>query len=167
MKKNAQATSIEAPLATIKEENIYVYGSYPLSNPEQDCEKILAWFNDHFVLSNEEAVHELKIGNLSKHIPELQKHGYEIYSLLITSEITPTYCTMMYVLHRYVSVSEKMTQFLREAEAWTGNGNLLVPNDHVLVDWNYPEPISDDTVDYFLKFNPLFQKMQARGDGVA
>jgi len=151
MKKNAQATSIVTPPAAATEENIYIYGGYPVSNPEQDCEKILAWFNDHITLSEEQALHKLKIGNLPAHIAELLQRGYVIHSLLLTSEVTPTYShnCAIYGLQRYMPLSRPMPQFFQATKVDIENGNLLLPKQFALVDLN---TIAAD----------MFQDMQTR-----
>lgn len=138
MEKYAQVISIETPLAAAMEENIYIYGGYPFSNPEQDCEKILVWFNDHITLSEEQALHELKIGNLPARIAELLQRRYLIHSLLLTSEVTPTYSHnfAIYGLQRYMPISRPMPQFFQATKVGIENGNLLLPKQLTLVDLN-------------------------------
>jgi hypothetical protein len=163
--KDVTAPLADMPPATAKGKIVYTYGGYPFSNPAQDCEKILTWFNDHIALSNEQAVRKLQIGSLSNRISELQQRGYVIHSQRWLAEVTSTheYHSTVYALHRDMPTTKEMPNPHQETNAWIEEVNLLLQNHLPFVDWNSDAADGPD----LLMFIPLFQKMQARCNGVA
>lgn len=156
--KNAKTSLIGQPLAATNAKIYYTYGGYRFSNPEQDRTKILAWFYDHMVLSDEQAVHELHIGNLSKRISELRKLGYVIYGQRFLAEVTPTneYHSMTYAIHRDMRVAEQMPSPYSAPKAWVEKVNSLLPNHPKFVDLN-SDALFDGDICIFIA---LFEKMQ-------
>jgi len=158
--KNAKPASIVKPLPATKAEVICTYGGYPFSNPEQDREKILVWFSNHFALSDEQAVRELQIGNLSKRMSELRQIGYVIHSQRYLAEVTAAheYHSMVYALHRGILHIKKMPNPYCETKVWIQTVNILLQSRAALVDLNSNATAGGD----IFMFARLFQKMQAK-----
>jgi hypothetical protein len=155
---NAKPASIVKLLPGANTEITYAYGDYPFSNPKQDCEKILAWFNDHFALSVEQAVYELQIGNLSKRISELRQRGYVIHSQRYLAEVIDgnEYHSIVYALHRDMLIVRKMPNPYRETKAWIEEVNFLL-RGRALLDLNSDATNRGD-IRLFVR---LFKKMHA------
>jgi hypothetical protein len=85
----------------------YAVGGHPYSSPEQDCRKILDWFTRYPMLSDEQAVHDLKIANFRERIAHLRKRGYVIHGEGVLMEVTATrlHTSMVYALHHPIPVS--------------------------------------------------------------
>lgn len=162
--KNAKTPLTVTPLATAKEKIIYTYGGYHFNNSDKECEKILNWFTNHLAISNEQAVLELKIGNLPKRISELRKRGCVIFGKCLLVEVTHahTYHSMVYALHRDMRALEQMPNPYRETNAWAEKVNSLLPNYPKFVDVN-SEFTSVSTISVLKHF---IQKMQEKCFGV-
>lgn len=161
--KNANTALIGKPLAATNEKIKYTYGGYCFSNPEQDREKILNWFTNHLALSNEQAVLELQIGNLSKRISELRKRGCVIFGQRFLAEVTSDheYHSMIYAMHRDMRIAEQMPNPF--TKAWVEKVNSLLPNHPKFVDLNSGVT---DVGTIFIFFN-FIKKMQEKCFGVA
>lgn len=155
---NAKAKLMGQCLAPTNAKINYTYGGYRFSNPEQDRTKILAWFYDHMILSDEQAVHELQIGNLSKRISELRKLGYVIYGQRFLAEVTSTneYHSMAYALHRDMRVAHQMPNPYSAPKTWVGKVNSLLTHQPKFMDLN-GAAVLDDGICIFIA---LFKKMQ-------
>ncbi|KIF82484.1 helix-turn-helix domain-containing protein [Noviherbaspirillum autotrophicum] len=79
-----------------------VFNRYPYSDADAECNRILAWYETHLILTVEDCIYELKIAYPDKRIASLRKKGHKI---LTKREEVHTTCghlktTTVYILHR-------------------------------------------------------------------